>query len=265
MRPRFRVVDLRGADKAWKGVVAEVRARDADGALVSAQGRRFVPLWSAALAGDWESPEWTAELPEGTRQGQVCFRFVGTTGVLEVDALEVLSEGVPLPPAAAAMTLRWEMDAPIAAGLGPEGFEFFFPPGSRGATLKVGDLAEAGAKGIRFRAREKGNVVACSGAMTTGAGMVARARVRVDAIETDARSWTGFVMEMRTFDAIGALLPPGTGNPYTTLRAWKAVGDFEEVEVAFGPPDGAVSGKLCFRFVESTGEAGIDWAEVGGA
>ena len=93
--------------------------------------------------------------------------------------------------------------------------------------------------------------------------MVFRGRYRIRELETDAREWTGFVAEVRTYDMVGGLASPA-GMPFSTLKTWKAADDaWADFESAFAPPKGAVTGKLCFRFVESTGKVDLDWAAVG--
>ncbi|MFZ5481557.1 MAG: hypothetical protein ACOZNI_32645 [Myxococcota bacterium] len=253
---RQRVAAVSGGTQAWNGVHAEVRARREDGTLVEVPGTRYLPLRQVTAPGDWETWEARVETPPpGTHKVEVCWRFVGTTGTLEVDRMALVSDGVPLPAPLPVVSLRWELDEVGPAG-SPEGVEFLLPPGTRGATL------EAKEGGIHFGVTSPGNALACTQSFSVAPGMLFRGRMRLRDVASDHRAWTGFVAEVRTYDMIGGLASP-PGMPFSTLRTWKEASDWAEFETAFAPPRGAVTGKLCFRFVESTGVADLDWLAVG--
>ena len=258
---RMRVTELSPTTDDWSGLDVELRARDAAGALVSPEGSRFQRVKQVRSAGDWEA--WTLPVtpPEGAVKGELCWRFVKATGTVEVDRAEVVTDGVPLPPPIPIVAVEWPLNEGGGGSGAPRGFDFLIPPGTTGVTLESGALA-GGATGIQMAVTKAGNAVTCSQAFTVASGMVARARVKVESLETDQRPWTGFVTEVRAYNLIGELTSP-TGTPFTLVQAIKAPGDWQEVEQAFAPPADAVTGKLCFRFVESTGVALIDQASVG--
>ncbi len=253
---RQRVSALTGATQGWHGAHAELRARAEGGALVEVPGTRYLPLHVVNAAGDWETWEQRVEPPAGARTVELCWRLVGTSGTLEVDRAAVVSDGVPLPQLPPVVSVRWELDSPGPSGA-PEGFEFMVPPGTKGATLAVKD------GGVTFETTAASNALACTQSLSVAPGMLFRGRYRVRALTTDTRTWTGFVAEVRTYDMVGGLASP-VGLPFSVLQTWKsASGEWAEFESAFAPPKGAVTGKLCFRFVESTGAVDLDWAEVG--
>jgi hypothetical protein len=246
-------------------VELELRPRDAGGELVSPPDARYVRLHRWDAPSDWA--EWTATgaLPEGAVKAEVCLRFVGGPGELELDRLVVQTPGIPLPPVVPVVSRRWDLDQPGGSRGAPLGFEFLIPPGTTGVTLDTDLGADEGdARGAHIRVTTKGNAVICSEGFAAASGMVGRARVKVREVESDARPWTGFVVEVRTYDLVGGLVSPG-GGPFTLLRALKEPADWQDVAVAFAPPAEATTAKLCLRFVEATGDALVDWAAVGGA
>ncbi|MDP2315274.1 MAG: hypothetical protein Q8P41_20415 [Pseudomonadota bacterium] len=253
---RQRVTTLGAVAQAWHGAQVELRARTEDGRLVEVPGTRYLPLRQVNAAGDWETWDQRVDPPAGSRKVELCWRLVGTTGTIEVDRATVVSDGVPLPAPIPVVSVRWDLDTPGPSGA-PEGFEFMLPPGTRGASLTVSEGA------IRFESSSASNALACSQPFSVAPGMLFRGRYRLRDLQTDARTWTGFVAEVRTYDMIGGLASPA-GLPFSVLQTWKApTAGWAEFESAFAPPVGAVTGKLCFRFVESTGAVDLDWAAVG--
>jgi hypothetical protein len=257
VKARQRLVALDGAGQAWAGAHAELRLRDKDNGLVEVPGTRFLPLHQVNVAGDWEEWETRVEPPAQAKKAELCWRLVAAAGTLEVDRASFVSDGVPLPILPAVVAVRWELDE-AGPGGNPEGFDLMVPPGTKGATLGLVDGH------IRFETTAAGNALACSQPVSVAPGMLFKGRVRVRELNVDAREWTGFVAEVRTYDMVGGLASP-QGVPFTTLRNWRSAdGAWSEFETAFAPPKGAVNGKLCFRFVEATGKADIDWAAIEG-
>lgn len=267
---RSRVTELALGPEAWSGVDVELRARDENGAVVAAPGARFTTLSHARAASDWE--DWSVPYtpPAGAVKGEVCVRFLGATGTIEVDRLQVLAEGVPLPAEAPRIALHWSLDEPgdrapptapdTPTDVPPRGFDFLIPPGTRGATLTWGRYD--GALAARMLVEQPGNALICSQPFVVAPGLVIRGRVKVRGIATDEREWTGFVAEMRGYDIVGGLVAAGP-TAFTLLHAFKAAGDWEAFDAVYTPPVSAVTGKVCFRFVESTGDALVDEAGVG--
>lgn len=253
---RERVAELGAITQDWHGAQVELRSRTEDGVLVEVPGTRYLPLRLTNVAGDWQEWEQRVEPPAGARKVELCWRLVGTTGTIEVDRAAVVTDGVPLPAVVPVVSVRWELDEAGPSGA-PEGFEFSVPPGTRGASLTTAD------KSVRFETTAASNALACTQPFSVAPGMRFTGRYRIRELTTDARDWTGFVAEVRSYDMIGGLASP-QGVPFTVLQTWKApTGDWAEFESPFAPPKGAATGKLCFRFVESTGKVDIDWAAVG--
>lgn len=259
---RLRVAELVAAGDGWSGVDLELRARDDQNALVSPpDGTRFQRIAHWSGAGDWEDVDEEITPPAGAVKGELCLRFVTATGTVEVDRLQVETPGVPLPPPIPIVSVAWNLDEAGGGSGAPRGFDFLIPPGTTGATLTAGPL-DGGATGIRMKVETPGNAVTCSQPFSVAPGMVARGRVNVLSVTPDGRPWTGFVAEVRTYDLVGGLASP-VGSPFTPVTTLREATGWLSFEQPFAPPAEAVTGKLCFRFVESTGEALIDEASVG--
>lgn len=258
---RMKVEAVGPTAEDWMGLHVEMRARDAGRALVSPAGARFHRLrhWREATPG-WVEWEETVEVPPGATQAELCWRFVQTTGTVALDRFVVETPGVPVPPPVPIVSVAWSLDRPGGGGGAPEGFDFLLPPGTEGATLTAGPVGDG--QGLRMAVDRPGNALACSQPFAVAPGMVVRARVKVEAVRSDERPWTGFVAEVRTYDVLGGLVSPA-GQAFTFLASIKAPSDWQAVEVPFAPPAGASVGKLCFRFVEATGVAMVDEAGVG--
>ncbi|MDP2308815.1 MAG: hypothetical protein Q8P18_22530 [Pseudomonadota bacterium] len=265
---RMKVSAITPGTQAWQGLNVELRARDASGGLISPPGSRYVLLRNERAPSEWTEWEAPIVVPEGAVQGEFCYRFVNSTGTLEVDNVVVKGAlggptDAPAAGGAAAPTgpvTRWELDLPGGGGGAPEGFDFLIPPGTPGTSAVAGPVA--GGTGFTFNVSQASNSLACSQLFPVSANNRARARVRLSDIKTDARAWTGFVAEVRTYDGANALVSP-SGSQFTTIGTLKTSGDWVELDKGFAAPPGAASGKLCFRFVESTGSVEVDWAEAG--
>ena len=265
-RTRARLAEIQSGTLASDGLNFELRARDASGTLISPATTRYALIENVQSAGDWA--EWEAEVatPAGATQGEFCARFVGSTGVVEIDFMEVRPPGTAPGSAAAATTVgalptvvkRWEFDAAGPAGA-PEGFTFIVPPGSKARTT-VATFGDA--KGFSFGVDKPGNALACSERFAVGGTQTVKARLKLDKVKADARAWTGFVTEVRTWDAGGTLVSPPSGQ-YTVIDTARTKGAWREIDVPFAAPAGATEGSVCMRFVESTGAASVDWVSVG--
>jgi hypothetical protein len=264
---RMKVSDVKAGPQPWMGLNIELRARDGVGALVSPSGARYVVLRNERAASDWQEWEAPITVPPGAVNGELCFHFVNSTGAVEVDRVVFNSPDAtaaavdPAAPAApAGPKTRWELDT-AGGGFGaPAGFDFLVPPGTAGAALTAGPIK--GGTGFTFAATAVSNTLACSQAFPLTTSNRVNAHVRVPEVKTDARVWTGFVAEVRTYDATGKLVSP-QGMQYVPVATLKAPGDWQDIGASFAAPAGATSGKFCFRFVESTGSAEVDWAEAG--
>lgn len=268
VKTRMKVSDVAPGPQPWQGLNVELRSRTAGGDLVSPQGSRYTLIKNFREAGDWT--EWEADVAPapGAAKAELCYRFVNSTGTVEVDRLEVLAPGVPVAAApangaegATAATgpeVRFELDAPGGGNGAPQGFDFIIPDPT-GIAASSGDVG--GANGFKFDVKKAGNAVACSQFVPVGPRAVAKGRVKVEKVETDARPWTGFVAELRAYNSAGGLVSAGS-TPYVTVTTFKQPGEWQEFAAPVAVPGGAVSAKLCLRFVESTGVAAVDWVSL---
>lgn len=267
VRARMKVAEVQPGSQPWQGMNVELRSRDDGGALVQPQGSRYTLIRNERAAGDWAEVENAVAQPPGATKAEVCFRFVNSTGTVEIDKIEVggaVEEAAAAPApepvvGATANAVRFDLDAPGGGSGAPTGADFFVPPGTPGVETKVGDVD--GGTGFSLTVTQPGNALACTSPFPTKAKMVAKGRVRVRDVKSDGRPWTGFAAEVRTYDAAGALVSPA-GTQFVPLRTWKAAGDWAEFTQPFEPPAAAANGKVCLRFPESTGAADVDWIEV---
>jgi hypothetical protein len=267
-RTRVRLSSIQTGAASYDGLNLELRARGPAGELISPPTTRYLLISNLKQAGDWQEVEAEIAPPVGAVNGEFCARFVASTGVADVDWIEVLAPGVAAAPANAADVAtvsvtekRWELDATGGGNGAPVGFDFILPPTAPGVKATAGDVG-GGAKGFRLEVTQAGNALACSEKFPVAGTQVLRARVKIEQVKADARAWTGFVTEVRTWDAAGALVSP-PGAQYTTLDTARTAGDWREIEVSFAAPARAVEGRACVRFVESTGNAAVDWMAVG--
>ena len=262
---RIKVSDITAGPQAWMGMNVELRARDDNGGLVSPAGSRYVLIRNDRfVTPDWVDIDVPVTVPSGATNGEFCFRFVNSTGTVQVDRVVINGGGAAssdvATPAPATPVTRWELDAPGGTGGAPMGFEFLIPPGTQGTTAKAGPVD--GGAGFTFAVSQAANSLACSQPVPVNGPMRTGARVRVTDIKADGRAWTGFTAEVRTYDGAGALVSPA-GSQFITVATLKNTGDWQEIAKSFTAPTGAATAKLCFRFVESTGSAEVDWAEAG--
>lgn len=252
---RMAVKGLVAGPQDWNGLTVELRPRDAAGALVSPPGARYVTVQNLRADLDWTEVSGQASLPAGAVKTEVCVRFVQSSGTVEVDRIEIAGAGG----SGGAEEVRYDLDLPGGGAGAPMGAEFFLPPGTAGVRTNVGDVG--GAKGFALEVDSPANALVCTKPYATGGKVTARGRVRVRAVDAKGGPYQGFTAEVRSYGAGGALVP-GVGSQYTPLRVWKEAVDWEEWEVAYSAPPGAATDKVCFRFVEATGKADVDWVAV---
>lgn len=255
---RVRVSELVPGAQDWHGLNVEVRARDAGGALVAPATGRYVLVRNLRENADWYDLQGTAAIPPGASRAELCFRFVESTGVVEVDRI-ALTGVVGGETVAVAAGTRWELDGPGGGGGAPQGATFYIPPGTPGVRTHVGDID--GAKGFSLEVDAAANALACSDPFPITGKALGQGRVRVRAIQAGSGPYQGFTAEVRSYDPSGGLVP-GTSSQYLPLKVFKATGDWSDFSAPFTPPPGAATGKVCVRFVESTGAVDVDWLGV---
>lgn len=242
----------------WMGLNLELRARDNSGALISPAGGRYVLLRNLRADADWATVEATAPTPAGATKGELCFRYVNSTGAVEVDRIELRGVGG----GGGLAQIRWDLDGPGGENGAPSGAAFYVPPGVDGVKATAGDVG--GATGFALTVDKPANALACSVAFPATGKMEASGRVKVTKVQAGGGQYAGFTAEVRSYDAGGALVP-GPGSQYIPLNVWKAAGDWSEFQVGFTTPAGATTAKICTRFVDSTGAASVDWLAVSGS
>lgn len=92
-RVRLRLVEIEPGPADWNGMTVEMRARDKAGALVPAPSMRYTPLKNLREKGGWIDLEAPVTQVDGAATGQFCFRFVESTGVVEIDRVEFTGKG----------------------------------------------------------------------------------------------------------------------------------------------------------------------------
>lgn len=255
LKTRMRVVTLTAADPR-AGVEIELRSRDEANKPIAGDGRAFPLVHRIKQPGEFEELTEEIEIPPNALKGEVCWRFVHATGSIEVDQIAVETPGIPASDDSAVVGVRWDLNTEGGTYGAPAGFAFLIPPGTKGATLSRVE------GGIRMVIEQQGNAVACSDPVSVAAGMRAKGRYRVLSVETEPGVKTGFMAELRTYDLVGRLASAGR-VAYTNVVTAIAPTEWTEFERPITPPEGAVTGKLCFRFAKSTGTAEIDWGSLG--
>ncbi|MBM4369201.1 MAG: hypothetical protein FJ102_23505, partial [Deltaproteobacteria bacterium] len=93
VRARLKVPEITPGGGSWMGMNMELRTRDAKGNLVSPPGLMYTLVQNVRepTAG-WVDMEGRVPVPAGATQGEVCFRFVLSTGVLELDRVQLISK-----------------------------------------------------------------------------------------------------------------------------------------------------------------------------
>ena len=100
VRARLRVSEITPGAQNWNGFVFEMRSRDAQNGLVSPQGSRYTTLHTYREKLEWTDFDTTVSQVPGAVKSEFCVRFVESTGVAEVDRIEVIPDGAAPPPPA---------------------------------------------------------------------------------------------------------------------------------------------------------------------
>ena len=120
----------------------------------------------------------------------------------------------------------------------------------------VNDAAVVGVPDDRFGEAITALVEPHAGDTIDEAALIAHVRVHLAAFKSPKR--------VLSIDSIGRAANGKLNyTAFALLHAFKAPGDWQDFDAVYAPPVSAVTGKLCFRFVESTGDALIDEAGVG--
>ncbi|MSP55673.1 MAG: hypothetical protein EXR69_08745 [Myxococcales bacterium] len=275
---RLKVKAVQPGPQPFTGMSVELRARDDAGNLVSAAEGRYTVVKNIREAGDFTTVQATVPLPAGATRGEVCFRFPGATGVVEVDSLAIdglRAEPTPMSGTSAVPTLppptkRFDLDEPGGGSGAPAGADFFIAKGTAGVTTHVGEIDGTHAAGFSLDVSQPGDALVCSHAFDVvgGATVWPQGGLRVRSVTADTRAFTGLSAEVRAYDQENVLVSPAEGA-FVPLQVWKfptpgpsgtpELGRFgKEITV----PTGAVTAKICLRFAEATGGVDVDWLGV---
>ena len=93
---RMRLAEIVPGPQKFMGLTVELRSRDASGNLLSPASGRYTPIRSFREPGEWSAWEAPVQPVSGAATGEFCFRFVRSTGKVEVDAMVIAPEGVAL-------------------------------------------------------------------------------------------------------------------------------------------------------------------------
>jgi hypothetical protein len=92
---RLKMEAVTPGPQKFMGLQLELRSRDAPGALVFPPAGRYTTVHTFRDVSDWQELDAAVVPPAGSVTGELCFRFVRSTGAVEVDSLALL----PNPPA----------------------------------------------------------------------------------------------------------------------------------------------------------------------
>lgn len=271
---RLKVKAVEPGPQPFTGMNVELRARDDAGSLVSAPGSRYTVIQNFREIGEFTTVQATIPLPPGATRGEVCFRFLESTGSVEVDSLAIdglLVENVAtttaqLPPP----TKRFDLDEPGGGSGAPAGADFFVAKGAVGVTTHVGAIDGTHASGFSFDVSQPSDALVCSHAFDVvgGENVWPQGSLRVRSVSADTRAFTGLSAEVRAYDAKDVVVSPADG-PFVPLQVWKFPTPGPAGTPELGPfgkeitvPTGAVTAKICLRFAEATGGVDVDWLGV---
>ena len=282
VKARYRVPRMVAGAAGWMGMNFELRARDAAGGLISPPGSMYVLIANLREAGDWQDVQNRVAVPSGATSGELCFRFVHSTGAVEVDRMQIVAPRS----ADAAMTMPTELPPPSVPTSPPH-----TPPASAPAPVAsvptpspVTAASTAPAVGIStsavgaappvaatvtptaagplawaFAAETVGNSVGCGAWFPVTGPLNVHGALRITDINASAPDWSGIALEAYAQDARGHALPAG-GPPYSPVYTVTSLADGPEFRLRYTPPRTAARARLCVRFLGSAGTAEIDAA-----
>lgn len=274
LRARLRVPEIAPGAGSWMGMNAELRTRDDKGNLVSPPGMMFALVANIRQA----TPEWTdveakLAVPVGATQGEFCFRFVLSTGVVEVDKVNIVSrrDGATLaaaPAPAALVSTAPTVNAPPAPVLAPAtaktapssaaAITTSAPTMSAVANTAGPSGADGSSRGFTLRLDQRASSVACTKWVGSAAAVTVFGTVDINAVNPEAVDWSGLAVEAYARDANDRPVTPG-GVPYAPLFVTTQAGLGQKFSVSWKPPAGASRVRLCARFSDAAGNAAFDW------
>ena len=296
---RLKMEAVTPGPQKFMGLQLELRSRDATGALVFPPAGRYTTVHTFRDVSDWQELDAAVVPPAGSVTGELCFRFVRSTGAVEVDSLALL----PNPPATeAAPASVAQVEGPICpAGCcpctgeavastepaptepkprkGPQIFplpitwDLNSPGGKNGAAAgwelipPKEDLATKvgvdGGEALIIKTTAVDGSATCSDRFSSGQRLIVKGRVSLSDYQSSGKKNSAFVVELRNFDAEGKLVTKANVRFQRLFTAQTVLEWFDFAKDVI-PPEEAAASRLCVRFVESTGVAKVDWLTVTG-
>ncbi len=265
-KARVRVPEIIAGNGSWMGMNFELRARDSAGQLVSPGGGPYVLIANVRETGGWKDLEGRIQVPAGATQGEFCFRFVLSTGTVEIDKLAIisrLSEGggaapPPLPrgtPPASAPMLPAAAKAPGKVPPAPVSAPAIVVTPVPAPAVPAGDSAN---RGFTLRLDQRSSSSACTRWIDSKSPVTVWGSADLTTINGDAIDWSGVAVESYARDANDRPLTTG-GVPYAPLFVSTVAGDSQRFSVAWTPPVGTERIRLCARFSDAAGAIAFDW------
>jgi hypothetical protein len=271
VKARVRVPEVTAGAGDWMGMNFELRARDTMGALVSPPGSMYTLIQNVRAADPgWVNIESKVAVPAGATTGEFCFRFVNSTGVLEVDELQIVAPKDPNAAVAASTPASSPAHAPtpaVAAPVAAPAPTYVAAAAAPAPTVTThGAVTTAAVSttpdgGIHVTADTPGSSVACGDWFATSGPVQVSGTLHLAAIAPEAPDWSGVTIEGYSQDATGRSLPVA-GPPYTPIHTVVSSADGPLFSARYVPARTATRARFCVRFSASAGTADVAWAKA---
>ncbi len=273
-RARVRVPEITAGNASWMGMNVELRARDGMGGLVG----QYVMIRNVREPMGWQDVDQRLTVPTGATQGEFCFRFVLSTGSVEIDKIHVVSKldgGAPVVPVAAVAAVAAAQEAavappppvlarpvaapppPVVAPAPPPRAALPAAPVYAAAPAAVSALGGAESSGFSLRLDIRGSSVGCSRWVAPAAMVRVSGRAALSVVNPDAAGWSGLGVEAYARDAQGRALL-SNGSPWASLFVTTTAGPEQSFSVDWTPPAGAARVRVCARFADAAGSVDFD-------
>ena len=268
LRARLRVPEIAPGGGSWMGMNAELRTRDDRGNLVSPPGLMFALVKNIREpTPEWSDVDAKLAVPAGATQGELCFRFVLSTGVVEIDKVAIVSRRDGAQVVAAAPAAAQAVAAPASTTLvSTAAVAPAMPPVTTTAptvTPVTNSVAPSGSdgssRGFTLRVDQRASSVACTKWVVSSAAVTVFGTVDINSVNAEAVDWSGLAVEAYARDVNDKPVTPG-GVPYSPLFVTTHSGLGQKFSVSWKPPLGSTRVRLCARFSDAAGNAAFDWS-----
>lgn len=297
---RVKVGSVNPGPQPFMGLQLELRSRDSEGGLVEPPNGRYSTLKVFREASEWQTIEAKVKPPAGAVNGEFCFRFVRSTGVVEVDDLVIrpgemadatapVATDADVAPTCPAGCCPCNGGADAVAGasvparvpVNKRGPAIFPLPikweadeggGKNGAPKGFELIADKNGsnttvsllkgKGFMMKTASSNDAtVVCSDRFAVSGRVIVKGNVAVEDFRAGEKKNSAFVVELRSFGEDGKLVSPAKVK-FQRLYAVQTVLDWNEFSKEIVPPAAAVASRVCFHFADSSGSASLDWLGV---